>query len=127
MRIPEQYNQLMPYLILKGTSNFRKFMTDVFQVKQQMLVPTKDGDNIMHGEIRVGNAVIMFAEASEDFPVMNAGMFIYVEDVDATYNKALECGATLIPGQEPADKDYGRSCGVTDPFGNTWWITGMVN
>ena len=51
-------------------------------------------------------------------------MFVYVEDADETYKKAVENGAeTVMP---PDDQPYGRSCGVTDPFGNVWWITSIT-
>ena len=121
---PTQYNQLMPYLILKGTADFQQFMEVVFGARTQLIVPNEKGA-VMHGELRVGEAVIMFAEATEQFPVMNAGIYIHVENADATYEKALAAGAETVPGQEPSDKEYGRSCGVTDPFGNTWWITSI--
>ncbi len=124
MKIPQQYTQLMPYLIIKGTDRFKKFMEKVFDAKEQMIVPGEDG-TVMHGELRVGNAVIMYAEAGGQFAVMNAGMFIYVDNADATYKKALAAGAVTVEGQEPSDKDYGRTCGVKDPFGNTWWITSV--
>jgi PhnB protein len=124
MKIPEQYNQLMPYLILKGTDGFKKFMEKVFEAKEQLIVPGKDG-TVMHGELRIGEAVIMFGEASEQFNVMNAGMYLHVDDADITYKKALAAGAHVIAGQEPSDKEYGRTCGVNDPFGNTWWITSV--
>ena|SRR5687768_6532511 len=124
MKIPEQYNQLMPYLILKGTGDFIKFMHKVFDAKGQMIVPGEDG-TVMHGELRINNAVIMFAETGGQFPVMNTGMYIHVDDADATYKQALAAGAVTVEGQEPADKDYGRTCGVKDPFGNTWWITSI--
>lgn len=125
MKIPGQYNQLMPYLILKGSNDFIKFMEKVFDAKEQLIVPGKDG-SIMHGELKVGNAVVMFGEAGDQFPAMTAGMFIYVDDADSTYKKALEAGAITVPGQEPSDRDYGRTCGVKDPFGNTWWITSVL-
>ena len=124
MEIPEQYTRLMPYLILKGTHRFGNFMKKVFDAKEQLIVPGSDG-TIMHGELRIGDAVIMFAEAGGQFSVMNAGMYIYVEHADDTYKKALEAGAVTVEGQEPSDKDYGRTCGVKDPFGNTWWITSL--
>ncbi len=57
---------------------------------------------------------------------MNAGMFIYVDDADTAYQKALTAGATTVEGQEPSDKEYGRACGIKDPFGNTWWITSAI-
>lgn len=124
MKIPEQYNQLMPYLILKGTDEFKKFMGKVFDAKEQLIVPGEDG-TVMHGELRIGNAVIMFAETGGQFPTMNAGMYIHVDDADTTYKKALAAGAVTVEGQEPSDKDYGRACGVKDPFGNVWWITSL--
>src|SRR5688572_10035812 len=105
MKIPEQYTQLMPYLILKGTDDFRKFMVKVFDASEQMIVPAEDG-SVMHGELRIGNAVVMFAEAGGQFNVMNAGMFIYVDNADTTYKKALAAGAITVNGQEPSDKDY---------------------
>lgn len=115
----------MPYLIIQGTDDFKRFMETVFGAQEQLLVPGEHG-GIMHGELRIGgDTVIMFAEASDQFPVMNAGMYIHVEDADAIYRKALQAGATTVPGQEPADKEYGRTCGITDPFGNTWWITAV--
>jgi PhnB protein len=50
---------------------------------------------------------------------------LYVEDVDATYRRALEAGATSV--REPADQFYGdRSGGVKDRFGNQWWIATHV-
>jgi uncharacterized glyoxalase superfamily protein PhnB len=58
MNIPEQYNQLMPYLILKGTDGFRKFMEKVFEAKEQLIVPGKGG-TVMHGELRIGEAVMV--------------------------------------------------------------------
>ena len=125
MKIPGQYNQLMPYLILKGMDGFRKFMASVFDATEQLIVPAEDGI-VMHGELRVGNAVIMFAETGGQFSVMNAGMYIHVDDADVTYKKALAAGAVTVEGQEPADKDYGRACGVKDPFGNVWWITSVI-
>lgn len=124
MKIPEQYNQLMPYLVIKDTEDFKKFMEKVFDATEQLIVPGEDG-TVMHGELRIGSAVIMFAETGGQFPVMNAGMYIHVDNADATYKKALEAGAITIEGQEPSDKDYGRTCGVKDPFGNTWWITSV--
>ena len=124
MKIPDQYNRLMPYLILKDTGAFKKFMEKVFDATEQLIVPGEDG-TVMHGELRIGEAVVMFAEAGGQFTIMNAGMYIHVDDADITYQKALTAGALTVEGQEPSDKDYGRSCGVKDPFGNTWWITSV--
>jgi uncharacterized glyoxalase superfamily protein PhnB len=125
MKIPQQYTGLMPYLIVKNAKGFSDFMQTVFGAKEQMIMPGDDG-SIMHGELKINDSVLMFAEASEQFPAMNAGMFIYVDNADETYHISLAAGATTVPGQEPADKTYGRACGVTDPYGNTWWITSVL-
>ena len=124
MKIPGQYNRLMPYLIVRDTDGFKKFMEKVFDATEQLIVPGNDG-TVMHGELRMGDAVVMFAEAGGQFTIMNAGMYLHVDDADITYQKALDAGAVTVEGQEPSDKDYGRTCGVTDPFGNTWWITSL--
>ena len=124
MKIPGQYNRLLPYLIVRDTDGFKKFMEKVFDATEQLIVPGNDG-TVMHGELRMGDAVVMFAEAGGQFTIMNAGMYLHVDDADITYQKALDAGAVTVEGQEPSDKDYGRTCGVTDPFGNTWWITSL--
>lgn len=54
---------------------------------------------------------------------MPAGIFIYVKDADATFSLALEKGAAQI--LPLSDQSYGRSGGVKDAFGNTWWITSV--
>ncbi|RYF96547.1 MAG: VOC family protein [Chitinophagaceae bacterium] len=125
MKIPQQYTGLMPYLIVKNSVEFMTFMQTVFNAEEQMKVLDEHG-SIMHGELKIQDSVLMFAEAGEQFPVMNAGMFIYVDNADETYQKAIRAGATTVPGQEPSNKEYGRACGVTDPFGNTWWITSVL-
>lgn len=122
MNIPDQYNQLMPYLILRNTAAFRQFMKAAFDAEEQLTVPGADG-NVMHGELRIDQAVIMYAEASDQFPVMNAGMYLHVDNCDDRFARAIAAGAKVVPGQEPSDKTYGRACGVTDGFGNTWWLT----
>jgi len=65
----------------------------------------------------------MFGGSTEDWSVMTAGLFIYVEDADATYQKAMEAGAATVMAL--SDQAYGRTCGVKDPEGNTWWITSV--
>jgi PhnB protein len=78
---------------------------------------------VMHAELKIGNASIMCAEATDQWKTEPAGLFIYVENADASYAKALELGCTSI--LELTDQPYGRTCGVKDTFGNTWWITSV--
>ncbi len=120
LKIPEGYQTVMPYLIVKGAADFLKFTQHVFGATEK-LKKMRDENLIMHAEIMIGTSTIMFADSTEQFRPRPAGMFIYVDDADETYKKALSEGATNI--MEPADQSYGRSCGIRDAFGNEWWIT----
>lgn len=121
MKIPAGYLPVMPYLILKDARAFLDFSKKVFNAAEQLIVPRGEGsDIIMHGEIRVHDAVIMFAESTDEWNSKTAGMFLYVADVDSVYNKALEAGSKSL--MEPVQQDYGYTAGFNDPFGNQWWI-----
>jgi PhnB protein len=120
LNIPEGYNQVMPYLIIENAAAFIAFTQKVFGAIEKYKT-MRDEKVIMHAEVSIGTSVIMLADATEQFKKSTAGMFIYVEDCDTIYQTALQNGAETV--MEPADQSYGRSCGVTDSFGNTWWIT----
>ena len=108
----------MPYLILPRAYEFVRFMKNVFDATEQAIIPRSEGI-VMHGEMRVGDSVIMFADATEEIAERPAGLFIYVEDVDATYHKALVNDAISL--RAPVQQPYGYTCGIQDPFGNDWW------
>lgn len=119
MKIPEQYLPVMPYLILNDSKKFLEFAKYVFAATEQHISRLENGD-IMHGEIRIFDAVIMFAQANENWGNKPAGMFLYVENVDQTYDAGLRYEAiSLMP---PEQKDYGYTAGFEDPFGNQWWL-----
>lgn len=122
LNIPENYQIVMPYLIIKNAQQFIGFMQKVFDAEETYKV-MRDEKTIMHAEIMIGGSTIMFADSTDQFNVRNAGLFIYVEDADVTFKKAIDAGATVI--NKMADQNYGRSGGVQDPFGNDWWITSV--
>ena len=93
-------------------------MKKIFGATEQAIVPRSEGV-VMHGELRIGDAVIMFADVTEQFEARPAGIFIYVEDTDETYKKALDAGSTSL--MKPTRQPYGYTCGFHDPFGNDWW------
>ena len=119
MNIPQNYLPVMPYLILKEAKAFMDFAKLVFNAKEQMIVPGEN-ETIMHGELKIHDAVIMFAQAGETWTEKTAGMYIYVTNVNKVYQKALEKGSTAL--MAPEKKEYGYSGGFEDPFGNHWWI-----
>ncbi len=124
MRIPEGYQQVMPYLIVRDAARFIDFTSKVFGAVEKLKI-MRDEKIIRHAEIKIGGSVIMFADATEQFPPRTAALFVYVEDADRTYNKALAEGATSV--MPMSDQEYGRSGGVADPFGNLWWPTAPLS
>jgi uncharacterized glyoxalase superfamily protein PhnB len=123
MKIPENHQQIMPYLMLPDAKGFIQFMEDIFGAKLTYSQNRPDSGIIMHAEVKLGDSTVMLAQANDDWTPATANMFIYVENADATYAKAMENGCESV--MELSDKDYGRTCGVKDRFGNVWWVTSV--
>ena len=122
--IPDGYHSVTPYLTVQGAARLLEFLKHAFggTVTEQIQQP--DG-TIGHAEVRIGDSVVMIADARGEWKPMCSAMYLYVDDADATYQRALQAGATSM--MEPADQFYGdRHGGVTDPFGNFWWIATHV-
>ena len=119
--IPEGYHTVTPYLLVQGAEKLINFMKNAFDAKETEQYSMPDG-SIGHAEVRIGDSVIMVADAQGDeYKPMAAGIHLYVEDCDVTYKRAIGAGATSV--REPQDQFYGdRSAGVNDQFGNKWWI-----
>ena len=120
MGIPQQYLPVMPYLILNKANDFFEFSKAVFGAKEQLIVPGEN-NSIMHGEIKIKDAVIMFAQATDSWHQKTCGMFLYIEKVDDVFNLAMQKGSKSL--KNPSQQDYGYTAGFEDPFGNQWWIT----
>jgi uncharacterized glyoxalase superfamily protein PhnB len=76
---------------------------------------------VMHAERNVGNSLVMLGQAGGDWKALPAALYMWVSDVDATYERAHTAGATSQSA--PEDKPYGhRNAGVVDENGITWWI-----
>ena len=123
MEIPKGHQTLMPYFIVDGADRFRDFVKSVFNAAITYEDTAPDG-TIGHCEARIGDSTIMFGGSGDPWKPRTSDLFIYVNDADEVYKKALNNGATTV--LQPENKSYGRSCGVTDPFGNIWWITSIV-
>jgi PhnB protein len=121
---PEGYHTVTPYLIGRGTAELIEFLKQSFgaEERERHLGP---GGTIMHAEVRIGDSVVMMSEASDEFKPMPATIHLYLEDVDAAYERALRAGGKSL--REPADQFYGdRSAGVEDAAGNQWWLATHV-
>jgi PhnB protein len=120
MKTPDYYLPVMPYLIMDKVTEFVAFMKAVFNAQERMMVLREDG-SVMHGEISIGKAVIMFTDSTGHYKSFPAGMFILIENIDEVFDLAMQNGAICLQGLD--DREYGRSAGFQDKFGNQWWLT----
>jgi PhnB protein len=121
---PHGYTSVSPYLIVNGAAATVEFLARVFGATELRRFDAPGG-GIMHAEVRIDDTVVMIADATEGWPALGSHVHVYVTDVDATYRRALEAGATSV--QEPVKKeDEDKRGGVQDPGGTTWWIATRV-
>ena len=122
--IPEGYHTVTPYLVVEGAARLIDFMKEAFGAEEVFRMPGKDG-TVGHAEVRIGDSMMMLADAGEEHRARPSMICLYVEDVDATYQRAIAAGATSL--SEPANQFYGdRSGGVTEASGMQWWISTHV-
>ena len=123
MNIPKEHHALMPYLMVTGAEKFTEFVKNVFDAEHSFSRMREDGKTVMHSEIQINDSTIMFCDATEQWKPQAAGLFVYVNNAGESYQKALANGAITVMGL--SDQEYGLTCCVPDPFGNTWWITSI--
>jgi PhnB protein len=117
---PPGHSTVSPYLLVTGADGTIDFLVQVLGAELVARVATPEG-KVRHSEVRLEDSIIMLADAPPGWPAVPAHVHIYVEDVDATYRKSLEHGATSV--QEPVRKDDpDKRGGVKDAGGTTWWI-----
>lgn len=130
--IPDNYPQVTPYLCVDGAGAAIEFYCEVFGAKERMRMPGPDGQ-IGHAEIQIGDGVIMLADEHPEIgfraPRSIGGtpvtISVYVEDVDAVFDRAVQAGAKALRPVE--DQFYGdRSGQFEDPFGHRWSIATHV-
>jgi uncharacterized glyoxalase superfamily protein PhnB len=121
---PAGYPTVSPYLIVDGAAQTIDFLVRALGGKEIQRIPGPNG-SIMHAEVRIDDSVVMMGEGPPGGPRPAAHVHVYVQDVDATYRRALEAGATSV--QAPVKKeDPDKRGGVKDPGGTTWWIATHV-
>ena len=117
---PDGYTTVSPYLIVDGASATIDFLRRVFAADEIRRFADPAG-KVMHAEVRIDDTVVMIADGADGWPPVPSHVHVYVHDVDATYRRALEAGATSV--QEPIKKeDPDKRGSVKDGGGTTWWI-----
>lgn len=122
--VPDGYHSVTPYLVVAGASRIIEFAKQAFDARELVRMPGPN-NTIGHAEIRIGDSVVMMADAGATHPARPATLMLYVPNVDEVYRRALKAGGRSE--REPTDQFYGdRSAGVSDPAGNQWWIATHV-
>lgn len=113
----EGYHNVTAYLIVEEADELIEFVKQVFEATE---LSRSDSSGDFLAEVRLGDTLLMIGSPWMKAR-MPAALYVYVKDVDATYQRAIRAGATSI--EEPADRNYGDRRGtVADRFGNMWVI-----
>ncbi len=120
----DTYRTVTPYLLVPDADAELAFVTAAFGATETSSQRNAD-NSVMHAEITIGDSLVMLGQSSDRWKPRPAALYLWVDDVDATYARALRAGATSE--SEPEDKPYGhRNAGVIDRNGVTWWIGAPV-
>jgi len=130
--IPEGYNSVTPYLIIKGAAQAIEYYKKVFDAK---VVVRMDGPNgtVGHAELQIGDSRIMLADENPQMGATSAttignspvSLYLYIPDVDRVVEKAVAEGAKILKPVQ--DQFYGdRSGFIQDPFGHRWGVSTHV-
>jgi PhnB protein len=130
--IPEGFRSVTPHLVIRDAAKAIGYYKQAFGAEEIFSMPGPDG-KLMHAEIRIGDSVVMIGEECLEWgakgPQELGGsavtLGLYVEDVDATFARAVETGATVR--MPVSDQFWGDRYGqVIDPFGHIWSIATHV-
>ena len=118
--VPEGLGTVTPYLILEGVPKVIEFVERAFGAATLERYEAPEGV-VRHAKLRIGGAMIEMGEAQASFPAKPAAIYLYVDDADTWFARAMAAGAAQL--YPVVDHPYGdRGGGVTDPFGNIWYI-----
>ena len=122
--VPEGFSTVTPTLTVDDANAAIAWYGKALGAEEITRSLGPDG-KVMHAEIRIGDSMIMLADAQPGHPARPTMICLYVEDADATYQRALAAGATVV--REIADQFYGdRSGTLVDPFGHKWTLATHV-
>lgn len=118
--IREGFHTVTPYLMVREAAQLIDFVKQAFAATELSRGTGSAGG--IHAEVRIGDSMVMIGGAGTwNGEPMPAAIYLYMDDVDAVYKRALQAGAASL--SEPADQPYGdRVAGVKDSFGNVWYI-----
>ena len=127
--IPPGYHTVSPHLAVRGGLEAMEFYKKAFNAEERGRFMTPDGKRLMHGELKIGDSIVMLGEESlqrgcpapQSVGGTTVSLYLYVEDADRLFHQAMAAGAkSTMP---LADMFWGDRAGtVMDPFGHQWTI-----
>jgi PhnB protein len=90
--IPDGFHTITPYLIVDGAAKIIDFMQKAFDAKLDHEATKRPDGSIMHATLKIGDSMLMISDTSEQARATTTMLYLYVPDVDATYQKALKAG-----------------------------------
>jgi PhnB protein len=118
--VPEGLHAVTPFLQVQGVDELLAFARDAFGAETVGRHADPEGV-VRHAVMKVEGSAIELGEAHGQFPAIPAMLYVYVDDVDRSYERALAAGAESM--SPPADQPYGhRTAALTDAWGNKWYV-----
>ena len=122
--------RIAPYLLYEDGAAAIDFLTKAFGFEEVMR--TEDGGVVNHAELRLRDDTVMLGHPGADFESPKSGDYpgaavhVYVDDVDAHFERAKAAGAEIAA--EPADQEYGdRRYDARDPEGHSWFFATRIS
>ena len=127
--IPDGFHAVTPYLVVQGANEAIDFYKRAFGAVERFRMAAPDGKSILHAELAIGDSIIFLADECPEMQALSpvalhgtpVSIFLYVEDADAVYKRAVaEGGRVTMPLQNMFWGDrYGE---IVDPYGHRWSI-----
>jgi PhnB protein len=126
--IPKNYHTVTPSIVVAGAAKALEFYKKAFGAEELSRFPGPDG-SIMHAEFKIGDSIIMMGDEMPEHGARGpkaiggspVSFFVYGENVDAAWKRAVDAGAKEI--MPLADQFWGDRTGcLEDPFGHKWWL-----
>lgn len=122
---PAGFHTVTPYLVVKDAAALIHFLKQAFEANESHRTTDKD-ESISHAQLQIGDSIVMLSDASGEYEPMPGMLYLYVDDVDVVYQRAVQAGGSSL--REPTDEPYGdRVAGIRDMCGNQWWIATRKN
>ena len=125
-KVRENYSAVTPWIISSSSEQLIEFLTAAFEAEEiaNSRLKNETGATI-HVVIKIGDAMVMLFDSKEEWGASPSFLNLYVDDIEKTYQKSIELGATSVT--DITTLWFGEKvCRILDPFGNLWWINQRI-